>query len=539
MGRKKMLKTKKTGLFAASLAALVVMVGWVGRVHAQAAPATDRWYAVMVEGHKAGWMRLAVEPTKDGRITTVTQMQMSLRRGPVALPITIRSTFEETANGRPIEASVVQSFGQMQTTQRLRFGNETMQFTTQQAGMEQTQQLPLPRVNAPGAKAAGALGWLTPAGIQRYVEQRLAAGDKEISYWMVDPALGPEPTEVVVRVVGRENVEVLGKVVPAIACDTSVSKMPGITTRSYLDDHGREVRMTMAAIPGMTMTVVLADRQLATSPNDPPEIMATTFIKPDKPITSPRQLESAVYELTIENDLRSGDPVKAFEPPDTLLQRVNRLNGHAVRVAVDLSKPPPDYQDPRPDDTHLHATMALNKDDPEIQALARRALSRAAATTPAAKAEALRRFVYEYIDAKDLSVGFATASEVARTAQGDCTEHAVLLAALLRVVGIPSRTVNGVIYIDEFLNQAGVFGYHMWTQAWLEGGPGRGGRWVDLDATLQDQPFDAAHIAFATSAMDDPTMINDMISMLPLIGRLKIKVVDATSDPVAPTTDGR
>ena len=38
---------------------------------------------------------------------------------------------------------------------------------------------------------------------------------------------------------------------------------------------------------------------------------------------------------------------------------------------------------------------------------------------------------------KDLSVGFATAADVARTAQGDCTEHAVLLAALLRASDIP------------------------------------------------------------------------------------------------------
>ena len=63
--------------------------------------------------------------------------------------------------------------------------------------------------------------------------------------------------------------------------------------------------------------------------------------------------------------------------------------------------------------------------------------------TPIDQAQALRGFVHRYVRAKDLSVGLATASEVALTRQGDCTEHAVLLAAMLRVVGIPSGRSPG------------------------------------------------------------------------------------------------
>jgi len=71
----------------------------------------------------------------------------------------------------------------------------------------------------------------------------------------------------------------------------------------------------------------------------------------------------------------------------------------------------------------------------------------------------------------------------------------------------------------------------MWTQAWLPGDSedadgNSGGRWVDLDAVLDGQDFDAAHILLNVSAMQDGQMINDMVDMLPLLGGLKIQVIE-------------
>ena len=102
----------------------------------------------------------------------------------------------------------------------------------------------------------------------------------------------------------------------------------------------------------------------------------------------------------------------------------------------------------------------------------------------------------------------------------------MLLAAVLRAADVPSRTVSGLIYVDQFAGRQGVFGYHMWTQAWY-GGDTVGGRWVDLDATLgDDTPFDATHIALARSVLADDTMMNDMVNMAPMLGRLSVRVID-------------
>ncbi|NBU87363.1 MAG: transglutaminase domain-containing protein, partial [Verrucomicrobia bacterium] len=70
---------------------------------------------------------------------------------------------------------------------------------------------------------------------------------------------------------------------------------------------------------------------------------------------------------------------------------------------------------------------------------------------------------------KNYGVGFATASEVARNKEGDCTEHSMLLAALGRALGIPTRVATGLVYADEFEGEKDVLVYHMWNQFYHPG----------------------------------------------------------------------
>ena len=98
---------------------------------------------------------------------------------------------------------------------------------------------------------------------------------------------------------------------------------------------------------------------------------------------------------------------------------------------------------------------------------------------------------------------------------------------MLRGAGIPSRTVTGVVYADQFLGGRDIFGYHMWTQAWIDTGPGQG-VWIDLDAAFPGEVhgFDATHIALSTSAQADDQFINEMVAMLPLLSALEIRVIE-------------
>ena len=153
-----------------------------------------------------------------------------------------------------------------------------------------------------------------------------------------------------------------------------------------------------------------------------------------------------------------------------------------------------------------------------IKVLSAKAVSRAG-DQPLERAEAMRSFVHRYVNEKGLDTAFATASEVAQMRAGDCSEHAVLLCALLRAQGIPARVAIGLIYTDSFLGKEGIFGWHMWTQAFIDG------RWVDFDATLR-QRYHAGHVLTGTSGLSEGGLAAELGSSIVLMGNLEIEVLD-------------
>ncbi len=87
-------------------------------------------------------------------------------------------------------------------------------------------------------------------------------------------------------------------------------------------------------------------------------------------------------------------------------------------------------------------------------------------------AHAIESFVSGYITHKSYARGFDIASDVASSKTGDCTEHAVLLAAALRRRGIASRVVFGLLFV--FGERLDAFGH-----AWVEADWGRGPERLD------------------------------------------------------------
>ncbi len=493
---------------------------WAAAPTTQPQVAFDRWYTVLLGGRPAGWSHTRVE-LQAGRFTTTDQMKILINRGTATLAIGARSRFVETQSGRPIKAESVSRMGPQESGQRYVFTDKGIEVTSWQGDQRHTSL-------APNPTGAGA-HWLPPVAEHRAVQRQVAAGARQISTWSLDPSLGPSPTRTDYRLEGRQNVAVLGKVVPAMVWQETNSHLPGLTTTDYTDEAGWSIKTTIDLLPGMRLEVVQSDRELALrqiSPSQVPELMTQTFIKPDKPVPDARQSRLAIYDLTFTpaQGAVAGHPLPAGLLPTTGCQRVVWSDEYHARVVVNLDSPTAAGSDlPTPADRR--PSLMIDSDDGRVLALRDQALRGLAAdASPVQKAKTLRRFVYRFIRNKDLSIGMATAGETARSAEGDCTEHAVLLAALLRAAGIPSRTVSGLLYVDEFLGQKQVFGYHMWTQAWLD--TGQGAHWVDLDAVLPHHAFDAAHIALGVSSMDDQSgaMGGDVLDLLPVLGRLSIAV---------------
>jgi len=162
----------------------------------------------------------------------------------------------------------------------------------------------------------------------------------------------------------------------------------------------------------------------------------------------------------------------------------------------------------------MKPTRYLQSDDPAIIELARKAIGDTQDAAEAARR--IESFVHEYIKAKDLSVGYASAAEVAQSRQGDCSEHAVLTAALCRAVGIPAQVVMGYVYCPQFMDQQDFFGGHAWVQAYI------GERWVGLDATRAPGGYSAGHIAQAAGSGNP----EDFFALLSIMGRFRIKEIE-------------
>lgn len=500
----------------------------------------EAWYVLKLGGQRSGHMHASLRE-EDGKLINQSSMVIAIKRGETELRIEQASTFIETLDYTPIRSKSSMKLALMATEQEIDFTGDQWTLTTKNAGQQSQNNITPPDID-----------WLTPGAMATYLKQAMDNGDDTITVTTLDPSAGVTPVTIEMKRDETKDIEVFGKTIPATKWVTTMSATPGIEIEQWTDETGQPVKQMIPLMPGMEIEMLLADKELALAEFDAPEMLAASFIKPDKPIKNPRKLKRAVFDLVSEGLKEEiGDTV-----PNAGYQTTKWVDDNTLRVEIDLGrrvfsgKPEPDgamlglgggldkvaKENGLKRDDYINHSSMLNYQDEAIKALAKGTFENwfgGDSITPLSyynAARDARDVVREHIQAKDLSVGFASASEVARTKQGDCTEHAVLLAAILRSMGIPSRTVTGLVYADQFAGHEGIFGFHMWTQAWVQNpfADSDQYRWLDLDAALPGDinSFDATHIALSTSAMKDGESFNEMVTLLPLMQGMKIKVIE-------------
>jgi transglutaminase-like putative cysteine protease len=270
---------------------------------------------------------------------------------------------------------------------------------------------------------------------------------------------------------------------------------------------------------GLNETTYRTTRDVALAKNDdkPFDLGFDPIVRIARPLAEPWKTKRVRYRIELEGS----DPAQLFRTGP--YQQVTSIGPHAVELVASApgttltGKAAPSEQ-PKPQESA--PSSMVQSADPTIVDMARQA--RGAKTDPLAVAYALEKYVFDTIGKKDLSQAFASALEVARSKQGDCTEHAVLLAALARASGLPSRVAIGLIYMPK---QQG-FGYHMWTQVFV------GNRWLPLDATLGRGGIGASHLQLGTmdladSDVEGQSAFASLLTVMRVLGRLKIEVLAA------------
>jgi len=462
----------------------------------------SHWYAIDLEGEHAGWAHFILE--KDGeRFRSTSDQFLSIRRGPddvVKAAMTVR--YIEAADGTPERIELSRTLSNEEERRTWQFEGDSIAETTRQAGRERTRTLPKP---------AGT--WLMPRAASEYESARRAAGVDTIRFRELEVDSGLRVVDVVMTRHGEEKATVDRRTIPVEVWRSERRHDGRITSTQTLWISEDDVLVRAEEqLGGLSLAMRLTSRTDATEGiGDGPEILVRTFVRPDRRIHGAHRTTSATYLLR----LKDGDPP---DLPSAGVQRVETTENGAVRVRLDLSSPVDADPDASTDETYLSSSPLVDTSDPVILEFVEHALDGVDGSA-SDRARALHEAVHRWVARKGLQSAFASASETVRSRAGDCSEHAVLLCAALRTEGIPARVASGLIYADSFVGQRHIFGWHMWTQALIDG------RWIDLDATLP-QPFSAAHILTGTSSLDDGALDDDLTSVVSLMGNLEIEVVD-------------
>jgi len=491
-------------------------------------PVFEEWMVLVLDGKPCGFgstITTEIDTPGGPQYRTVIVQEFVVKRMDSNLKITETSKVTEDAEGGVLSFSESTStFGSNMESSGVREGDDLVV-----SSRGQTQRYHIPRLDA--------------LGPEKIRQMSLAVPLKPGQAFTFNTFEAEYPQAIAVEkgtIVDQETRDVRGTERKLWKMTSELSMMPGVSSTMWIDDKGNDVE-ALTPIPGIgDLHEYVTDRAECMKEPEGVEIFKQSLIRPQIAITSPGEQGLAVYRLTLNDP---GKKITLWDQDAT--QRIITTGPGTCEVQITaphITANDAQWQLPHEDTPEVHSylqsTAYLEVNSPEIQALAKKAVGDE--KNPVKAAHLIEKFVRAYITQKDLSIAFASAQETAKSHEGDCTEHAVLCAALGRAVGLPTRCVLGLGYIPPGANDpalsnedggdTGIFGGHMWAEAWV--GPNQ---WVTMDAAMHG--FDVGHIAVTKTALDEINPLVDLQApLLELMDNLKIEVekVVAKSDMPQP-----
>src|SRR5262245_9556249 len=467
----------------------------------------ESWQAVYIGKTRIGYGRSSVgHKAVEGRdrVVTETEMTMAISRfGQSVKTKTVIET-EETPAGDLIEfrfellnppAAPTRSSGRVKEA--------TLVLTTETNGKTTTKELP----------------WDDSIKSPTYHERQLRedpikAGQKR-SLKTFDPQFAKVNT-ITLQAGEVKNVALLGgKTQKLLEVTVRQSVAPQIVAQDYLDPKGDALKTTVSLL-GMATYKVSKAEALKELTGDEVDLAVATLVKTGE-IKQARQATRVVYRITTAGE----DPEASIPAGPT--QKIARVSPNAIDLTVEAIQPSDD--DPAgalPGKEFTTANTYIQSDDELVRKHAAEAAADESDSWKAA--QLMEQWVQRNLKKKNFSTLLASAAEVAKDLSGDCTEHAVLLAAMCRAKGIPARVAVGLVYVPD---PQPSFGGHMWTEVFVRG------KWIPLDATLGKGGIAADHIKFADSSFSDEGDSAPLTAFLPMVSvlsKLKIEVREVKHD---------
>jgi transglutaminase-like putative cysteine protease len=491
-------------------AVVIVLIGFAplrASEPQQAKLVLDQWDALYLLGGKAGFVHTTVEEFERDKQTvlrTTVDMQMSVRRNGPVMRIEAQTGTEETPEGRVLA-----------TFMRQVLGANKEQIIVGQVKGKQLELL-----------ADGKANVLKPAPWDERVvglfRQETLLADKKVQPGdtFSFPSFEPHVNLVVrmdVAVKDYEQVDLLDKKkTKLLRVELSPEKLEGVQLPklvSWVDEDRKTLRQD-TEIPGLgQISLYRTTREVALAPGPTAtltDIGINQFVRLNKSLPRLYDTSSAIYRITIKGD---EDAAAAFSQDDR--QRVLKAQGPTFELQVRASQAPRSgVSGNKPGDEFTQSSYFITSADPKVRELAKKAVRNEKDTWR--KALLIEKWVNSNMRSTTAEA-MSPADHVARTLEGDCTEYAMLMAAMCRAEGIPSKTALGVIYANTKTGPA--LGFHMWTEVWVAG------QWVPLDATLGRGFVGATHIKVTDHSWHDTRTLTPVLPLVRVLGKMQAEVL--------------
>ena len=481
------------------------------------------WYQVMIQDQHCGYMKGVLRTVGD-EVHSDTTIHIEINRGNQSVEMDMTQSSRESVDGQPLSFRNVQKLGKIEQsiTGEIANGNVTIRQT--QFGNTQESTHPFD----PECR----LAWgQTLAQMKHGIKPGTSIDLKTF-----EPSMSLEkPLETTIKFGEAETIDVLGTPlklhkVTAVLNLGSANGAAGMLNQaevesvSWINDDFTPI-VTTVDLGIMKMKMYATTKEKALQKGAPPEMFLSTMITANHAVTP--KARSAKFKLSIKPKHTGKLPTL----PETEMQsfeRIDERSGYVTVKRIDWSA----LDDKKISakgvgEVYTQSSAVCDSDDRKVKRLAERNGSKD--DEAAELANNLRLFATDYISAKGLDVGFATASEVAREKHGDCTEHSVFLAALARALGMPARGVGGLVGVPAGYtgsNAAMELGFHMWTQVYIDG------KWIDIDAAMRQTDCDVTHIAICTMPLGNGGFVNEIGAILPVLGQVDVEVVEVDGKAV-------
>ncbi|MFH2000403.1 MAG: transglutaminase-like domain-containing protein, partial [Planctomycetota bacterium] len=296
----------------------------------------------------------------------------------------------------------------------------------------------------------------------------------------------------------------------------TIDLLPGVNTIEWWSDDFI-TQKTSVKMMGLSMESFHTTKERAMKEGNSElkgDVILETMAKSNINIPVPYKLDSILYRF-IPKDPAIGLPKNM----NRLNQKVLEQNEKEAIVRISavvpesaqsfpIRNPPPELME------YLEANAYIQCDHPPLQQKALDIVKDAKDAWQAACL--LENFVFTYIKDKNFGTGFASAAEVFENPCGDCSEHGVLLVAMCRAVGIPSRVAMGYMYLG------GIFGGHMWAEVWMEG------KWYPIDGVMGIGRVDPTHITFTDTSLHNGGLSQAFASAITGLGNIELQIIEFT-----------